>query len=202
MYIAIFEFVNNSSCTVLDIKLRMEEDGDLHTDDHHLYSFKFIHRRLKIDAKCCHRLAITHNKNETFFMFVISNNKSFISQTLKVTGLLGEEFDSFSPLKFKTILMTTPQKSSSVRALQSYLNEKSLIHVRETATISKFSALIFETNFSTITPEISPQARNNSPFQNQIQLIIRIKTSAHANPRFKSWKFSTSILHVLTCSSY
>ena len=76
-------------------------------------------RRLKIDTKCYHLLAVTlkiqHSKLENFCIFVISNNKSFTSQNLKVVGPLGEKFDFSVPLdlKFKAILLTEHQKSSS-----------------------------------------------------------------------------------------
>ena len=36
-----------------------------------------------------------------FAYFVISNNKSFISQNLKVVGPLGGKFDFFSPSEFE-----------------------------------------------------------------------------------------------------
>ena len=39
LYIADYDYVNISSFAVLDIKLGLEEDGDLDTD-HPLYSFK------------------------------------------------------------------------------------------------------------------------------------------------------------------
>ena len=59
-------------------------------------------RKLKIDTKCYHLLAITlyptDSKLESFCRFVISNNKSFISQNLKVVGPLGGEFDFFQSL--------------------------------------------------------------------------------------------------------
>ena len=59
-------------------------------------------------------LYIQHSKLESFCIFVISNNKSFISQNLKVVGPLGGKFDFSVPrdLKFKAILITEPQKSS------------------------------------------------------------------------------------------
>ena len=57
MYIGDYEFVNISSFAVLNKKLWLEEDGDLKKNDP-LYSFKFI-RKLKIDTKCYHLLAIT-----------------------------------------------------------------------------------------------------------------------------------------------
>ena len=56
--------------------------------------------KFKIDTKCYHLLAITlyiqHSKLKNFCIFVISNNKSFISQNLKVTGPLGGKFDFFT----------------------------------------------------------------------------------------------------------
>ena len=45
-------------------------------------------------------------------MFVISN-KSFIFQSLRAVGPLGGKFSVPRDLKFKTILITEPQKSSS-----------------------------------------------------------------------------------------
>ena len=49
-------------------------------------------------------------------MFVISNNKSFISQNLKVVVPLGGKFDflSQSDLKFKAILITKSQSKQSL----------------------------------------------------------------------------------------
>ena len=41
LYITDYEYVNMSSFNVSDIKLSLEEDGDLHTG-HPLYLFKFI----------------------------------------------------------------------------------------------------------------------------------------------------------------
>ena len=71
--------------------------------------------------------------------FVISNNQSFISQILKVAGPLEEKFEFFSLLGLKIQrnfdLETTKIKFHSVRALKRYLNERNLIHGRETATI-------------------------------------------------------------------
>ena len=57
-------------------------------------------------------------KPENFFIFVISNNKSFVSQILKVVGPLGENliFSVSLDLKFKAILIMKPQKSSSNQA--------------------------------------------------------------------------------------
>ena len=84
-------------------------------------------------------------------MFVISNNKSFISQNLKVVSPLGGKFDFFSPSGFEiqsvSAYRTSKIKFYSVGALKCYLNEENLIHGRVTATISKFSPQIFETYF-------------------------------------------------------
>ena len=74
-----------------------------------------------------------------FYIFVISNNQSFISQILRVVGPLGEKCEFFSPLGFKLQsnfdLETTKIKLHLVRALKRYLNEKNLLRGRETATI-------------------------------------------------------------------
>ena len=87
-----------------------------------------------------------------FTYFVISNNKSFISVNLKAVGPLGGKFDFFSPLGFEIQsefdYRTSKIKFYSVRALKCYRDEKNLIHSRVTATISKFSPHIFDTNFS------------------------------------------------------
>ena len=84
-------------------------------------------------------------------MFVINNNKSFISGNLKAVGSLGGKFDFFSPSGFEIQsdfdYRTSKIKFYSVRALKYYPNEKNLIHGRVTATISKFSPQIFETDF-------------------------------------------------------
>ena len=108
-------------------------------------------RKLKIDTKCYYLLAITlHLWQQTwkFCLFVINNNKSFISQNLNAVGSLGGNFDLFSPSGFEIQRVfdyrTSKIKFYSVRALKCYLNEKNLIHGRVTATISKFSPQIFE----------------------------------------------------------
>ena len=46
----------------------------------------------------------------------VSNNKSFVSQSLKVVGPLGGKFNFSVPrdLKFKGILIIEPQNSSSI----------------------------------------------------------------------------------------
>ena len=53
---------------------------------------------------------IQYNKPENFCILVISNNKSFISQILKVVRPLRGKFDFSVPkdLRFKVILMTKP----------------------------------------------------------------------------------------------
>ena len=88
---------------------------------------------------------------ENFCIFVISNNKSFISQNLKACRSLERKVRFFSPSGFEikgvSAYRTSNIKFYSVRALKCYLNEKNLIHGRVTATISKFSPQIFETYF-------------------------------------------------------
>ena len=109
-------------------------------------------RKLKIDTKCYHLLAISFISNTANFIFVISNNKSLISQNLKIVGPLGGKFDFFSPLTFEIqsafYCRTSKIKFYFVRALKCYLNEESLIHGRATATVSKFSPQIFEVYFN------------------------------------------------------
>ena len=60
----------------------------------------------------------------------------------------------FSPLGFDLQRHSDQEipkiKRHSVRVLKRYLNKKNLTHGRETATILKFSALIYETYFSTV----------------------------------------------------
>ena len=79
-----------------------------------------------------------------FCIFVISNNKSFISQNFKVAGPLRRKFDFCSPSGFDIQrdidYRTSKIKLYSVIASKRYLNEKNLIHGWVTATISKFSA--------------------------------------------------------------
>ena len=62
-------------------------------------------RKLKIDSKCCHLFSYNFISNiailKLFCIFVISNNKSFIFQNLKVAGPLGGKFDFFSPSGFE-----------------------------------------------------------------------------------------------------
>ena len=99
---------NIFSSAVLGIKLWLEEDGDLNRDDPSYSSNSLFSSKLKIDTKCHHLLAITLctiQQLEFFCIFVISNNKSFISQNLKAEGPLGRKFN-FSvlrDLKFKAI---------------------------------------------------------------------------------------------------
>ena len=61
-------------------------------------------------------------------MLVISNNKRFISQNLKVAVLLEGKFDFFSPSGFEILsdfdYKTSKFKLHSVRALKRYLNVK------------------------------------------------------------------------------
>ena len=86
---------------------------------------------------------------EIFCIFVISNNKSFISQNSKACRSLGRKVRFLSPSGFEIQSVSAYRASNikfySVRALKCYLNEKNLIHGRVTATISKFSPQIFET---------------------------------------------------------
>ena len=52
-------------------------------------------------------LYLLQQNSGNFYMFVISNNQSFISQILRVVGPLGEKFKFSVPwdLKFKAILI-------------------------------------------------------------------------------------------------
>ena len=103
---------------MLGIKQWLEEDGNLNRNDHIIHSDSFS-RKLKVDIKWCHLLAITLyptlSKLENICILVISNNKSFTSQNLKAEGLLGGKFDFSVPqdLKFKAILITEPEVSLS-----------------------------------------------------------------------------------------
>ena len=54
-----------------------------------------------IPALLDHVSGFSHFELENFCIFVISNNKSFISQNLKVVGPLGGKFDFFSPSGFE-----------------------------------------------------------------------------------------------------
>ena len=87
------------------------------------------------------------SKLEDFCKFVISNNKSFLSQNLEswVEGSIYSGFEIRSDFDYRTLKI----KFSSVRALKCYLNEKNLIHGRVMATISKFSP-VFETYFNLV----------------------------------------------------
>ena len=77
--------------------------------------------------------------------------QSFTSQIFEVVGPLGENLDFFSPLGFDVQTNSDHKaqkiKLYSVKASKYCLNEKSLIHDRVMATISKFSPQIFETFF-------------------------------------------------------
>ena len=92
-------------------------------------------------------------KHENCCIFLISNrpNNSFIFQILKVVGPLRGNFDFFSLSGFEIEsgfdCKTSNIKLHSVRVLKCYMNDNNLILGQETVTISKFSALIFETYF-------------------------------------------------------
>ena len=49
-------------------------------------------------------------------IFVISNDKSLISQILKVEGPSGGKFNFFSAPEFKAILIAEPQKLSTTKS--------------------------------------------------------------------------------------
>ena len=95
-----------------------------------------------------------YGKPEDVCIFMISNTKGCISQILKVIGPLGGYFDFLSPSRFKIQsdfnYRTSEIKLYSVRTLNRYLSQKNPILGRETATMSKFSVLIFETYCTTI----------------------------------------------------
>ena len=81
---------------------------------------------------------IHYSNSGNFYIFVINNNQSFISQILKVVDPLGEKFDFSTPwdLKFKAILSGIYINQVPLsQSFKSISNEKSLIHGRETATI-------------------------------------------------------------------
>ena len=59
LYIGDYEYVNVSSFAVLGIKLWLEEDDDLDRNDPFYIHSNSFSRKLKIDAKCYHLLAIT-----------------------------------------------------------------------------------------------------------------------------------------------
>ena len=69
-----------------------------------------------------------HNKAENLYIFVISNNQSFISQRLKVVDPLREKLDVFSHRNIEI-------KAHSIRSLKRYLEGKNLTHSREAGTI-------------------------------------------------------------------
>ena len=84
-------------------------------------------------------------------MFVIGNIMSFTSQIFRHVGPLGESLNFCTSLEFdipKNSDHETPKiKLYSVRGLKRYPKEKNLIHGQVTATVSKFSTQILETNF-------------------------------------------------------
>ena len=91
------------SFSVLGIKLWVEENGGLSTDDPS-YSFKFI----QLEAQNWYKMLSSFSFNFMyniaawlFCIFVISNNKSFISQSLKAEGPLRGKFNFFSPSGFE-----------------------------------------------------------------------------------------------------
>ena len=75
-------------------------------------------------------------------MFVTANMQSYTTQIFRVIGVLGENFDFFSPLEFdvQTNSDHKTQKNQALlsRALKCYLNEINLIQGRVMAAISKF----------------------------------------------------------------
>ena len=83
-------------------------------------------------------------------------------------------------MKFKASLITKSQKSSSTQTelLKRYRNEKNLIHGRVTATISIFSALIFETY-----PSLPPQIINYSFAEHKISFNCRSKRLVSADKK-------------------
>ena len=104
----------------------------------HSNSFKFIQSK----AQNLYKMLSSFSFNLNFLcIFVISNNKSFIYQNLKVVGPLGGKFDFFSSSGFEIqsdfVYRTVKFKIYSVRALKCYVNKKNLMHCRVTATISK-----------------------------------------------------------------
>ena len=92
-----------------------------------------------------------HSKTGQFYTFVISNGQSFISQSLKTAGPLGEKFDFLSPLEFNIQrnydLETSKIELHFIRTSKWFLNGKHLIHGRKTARIWKFSAQNFQMYF-------------------------------------------------------
>ena len=89
--------------------------------------------RLRINTKCCHLLAIyLYPSQQTLklfaYIFVISSNESFNTQSLKVVGPLGGKFVSSVPwdLELKAILITKCKKLKlySVKASKHNLNDK------------------------------------------------------------------------------
>ena len=113
-------------------------------------------QKLIIDTKCYiyNYRYFQYSKLENFCIFVISNNKSFISKNMKFVGPLVGKLNLFSPSEFEIQsdldYRTSKSKFYSIRALKCYLNEKHLIQGRVTATISKFSWQVFETYFDLI----------------------------------------------------
>ena len=96
-----YENVNISSFAVLGINLWLEEDGDLNRN-YPLYSFTFIQsversNRYKMLSSFSYNFTSYKANLKNFCIFIISNNKSFISRNLKVLGTLGGKFDFLNP---------------------------------------------------------------------------------------------------------
>ena len=96
-------------------------------------------------------------QNWNFFIFVIIGNQTFIPQTRKIVGLLGEKLIFFSPLGFEAKSnfdpKTSKSKPESVTVSERYLNDKNPIHDRETASLFRFSAESFESDFGKVSAQ-------------------------------------------------
>ena len=179
---------------MLDTKFWMKEDDDLHTD--HLWnSFKFIQPKAQNLCKYFLLLAISLYLTQQiwkFYIFVISSNKSFLSQVLRVTGRLGEKFNFFSPLGFDiqrdSDHETTKIKFFFHRVLKQYLSKKNRIHGRKIATIWKVTAQNFQTYFKYgLRGRKKVQDKFYSLFKQKVLLWpkVRPKISNGAIPKMK-----------------
>ena len=94
---------------------------------------------------------IQYSKTGNFYIFGINNNQTFVSKVLTVLGPLGDKFNFFNPLGFGAESdfdhKTSKIKSNSIRASERYLNNKTQIYCRETASTFRFSAETFESDF-------------------------------------------------------
>ena len=83
-------------------------------------SFKFIHPKAQNQCKCFLLLAVTSYPTQQTWKFSHVRNQSFLSQVLRVTGPLGENFNFFSSfgLTFEGTLIT---KHKNLRRLRSDL---------------------------------------------------------------------------------